>query len=300
MQRLWYYPFGLQLQGIGRDEPAPAHLYRYNGKAWDPASGLSDYGARWYDAGSGRWSGVDPLAAEYAGWSPYNYVMGNPIINIDPDGRSVENTIFVDSDGNELYRSEDNLDDAVVVVNDIGGFKANLGLTGGKTDGHIQSLRGYGESYYTDQLGNLWDMGEATKYGGGEGGYEGYRLLGEGWSPEMSVRLAPDGEGGMVADWGWLKDHEDPTTNINAILDDQTLVHTHPVNKGLEQKEKIGWSKVKFPSGHGDGGPPSDWDYGQIPSLGMKGRFNVAVSRDNYHFYNENSTFSVPRNFFRY
>ncbi|TXB59448.1 RHS repeat domain-containing protein [Phaeodactylibacter luteus] len=89
MQRLWYYPFGLQLQGIGRDESAPAHLYRYNGKAWDPASGLSDYGARWYDAGSGRWSGVDPLAddAMQIDKSPYQYAWNNPVYYTDPDGR---------------------------------------------------------------------------------------------------------------------------------------------------------------------------------------------------------------------
>ena len=36
-----------------------------------------------------RFTGVDPLAAKYAGWSPYNYVLGNPIRNIDPDGRDV-------------------------------------------------------------------------------------------------------------------------------------------------------------------------------------------------------------------
>jgi len=35
---------------------------------------------------------VDPLAADYASWSPYNYVMGNPISYIDPDGRSPEDT----------------------------------------------------------------------------------------------------------------------------------------------------------------------------------------------------------------
>jgi hypothetical protein len=41
---------------------------------------------------------VDPLAADYAAWSPYNYVMGNPIINIDPDGRSVESTIVEENE----------------------------------------------------------------------------------------------------------------------------------------------------------------------------------------------------------
>jgi len=30
---------------------------------------------------------VDPLAADFASWSPYNYVLGNPVIFIDPDGR---------------------------------------------------------------------------------------------------------------------------------------------------------------------------------------------------------------------
>jgi hypothetical protein len=30
---------------------------------------------------------VDPAANEYSSWSPYNYVKGNPIANIDPDGK---------------------------------------------------------------------------------------------------------------------------------------------------------------------------------------------------------------------
>lgn len=30
---------------------------------------------------------MDPLAGSFAPWSPYNYVLGNPIILVDPDGR---------------------------------------------------------------------------------------------------------------------------------------------------------------------------------------------------------------------
>lgn len=35
-----------------------------------------------------RFISVDPLAADFAGWSPYNYVLGNSIMLTDPDGRA--------------------------------------------------------------------------------------------------------------------------------------------------------------------------------------------------------------------
>jgi len=36
-----------------------------------------------------RWYSVDPLQQKYAGHSPYNFVLNNPIIFVDPDGRVV-------------------------------------------------------------------------------------------------------------------------------------------------------------------------------------------------------------------
>ena len=36
-----------------------------------------------------RWLSVDPLAQKYVGISPYTYVLNNPMIFIDPDGRKV-------------------------------------------------------------------------------------------------------------------------------------------------------------------------------------------------------------------
>jgi len=36
----------------------------------------------------GRFLSVDPLAKDFAGWSAYNYVLGNPVIFVDPDGRA--------------------------------------------------------------------------------------------------------------------------------------------------------------------------------------------------------------------
>ncbi len=37
----------------------------------------------------GRWTSVDPLADQYPAYSPYNYVLNNPLSNVDPDGREV-------------------------------------------------------------------------------------------------------------------------------------------------------------------------------------------------------------------
>lgn len=35
-----------------------------------------------------RWWSPDPLAEKYKEWSPYNYVLNNPIILVDPDGKA--------------------------------------------------------------------------------------------------------------------------------------------------------------------------------------------------------------------
>ena len=40
------------------------------------------------------WYGVDPRASKYPGWSPFNYVLGNPIGNIDPKGDTVKVMVY--------------------------------------------------------------------------------------------------------------------------------------------------------------------------------------------------------------
>jgi RHS repeat-associated protein len=60
--------------------------YLFNGKELDAETGLYYYGARYYDPRTSIWQSVDPMADEFAGWSPYNYGFDNPLRFMDPTG----------------------------------------------------------------------------------------------------------------------------------------------------------------------------------------------------------------------
>ncbi len=98
LNELHYYPFGLTFEGAWmNDNSAIDYKYQYNGKEWNEDFGLNwlDYGARWYDAASVTWLGVDPLAEKYGSWSPFNYVLRNPVRFIDPDGKAADDFVLL-------------------------------------------------------------------------------------------------------------------------------------------------------------------------------------------------------------
>ena len=78
---------------------------KYNGKEWQDELGLNwyDYGARNYQADIGRWFSPDPLSEEFPEWSPYNYVMNNPILKIDKDGKKGEDWFVNKKTGALVY-----------------------------------------------------------------------------------------------------------------------------------------------------------------------------------------------------
>nr|WP_318173663.1 RHS repeat-associated core domain-containing protein [Chryseobacterium sp. PET-29] len=105
-----YYPFGLAHANSNFEK---VYQYKYNGKELQE-TGMYDYGARFYMPDIGRWGVVDPLAEKYRRWSPYNYVMNNPLRFIDPDGMQV--SPIYDTDGNLLGTDNQGLQGTPIVM----------------------------------------------------------------------------------------------------------------------------------------------------------------------------------------
>ena len=110
--------------------------YKFNSKELDDESGLYYYGARYYDPRISIWASIDPLAEKFLNQSPYNYCFNNPVRLVDPDGRSPENDIRINTKTNET---------SVVKTND----KFDRVFKDGKYVGTTQ--KGYAESVFKAQ-----------------------------------------------------------------------------------------------------------------------------------------------------
>ena len=89
-QQIEYLPYGevfLEKQMASSDYHSP---YRFNGKELDEETGLYYYGARYMNPRLSIWYGTDRLEEEYPYVSSYAYCAGNPVIHIDPNGKSIE------------------------------------------------------------------------------------------------------------------------------------------------------------------------------------------------------------------
>jgi RHS repeat-associated protein len=86
-----YYPYGKTLRYFETSTFEEKYLTTQHER--DRETGFDYRGARYYDSDLGRFLSLDPLAAKFPEWSAYNYVLGNPIMLIDPDGREPEDWI---------------------------------------------------------------------------------------------------------------------------------------------------------------------------------------------------------------
>jgi len=65
--------------------------YKFTAKELDNETNYTYFGARYYDSDISIWLSVDNLSALAPNWSPYNYVFGNPVRYVDPDGNFPDN-----------------------------------------------------------------------------------------------------------------------------------------------------------------------------------------------------------------
>ncbi len=87
VQSTGYYPFGLQTADSWTREDALGNSFLYNGGSeLDDNTGNYQTFFREYDPALGRMTAIDPLAAKYSSWSPYNYAFNDPVALNDPTG----------------------------------------------------------------------------------------------------------------------------------------------------------------------------------------------------------------------
>ena len=84
-----YYPFGMLMPG--RTYSSPTYRYGFNGKVKDDEiknTGMDyDYGFRIYDVRLAKFLSVDPLAAKFSFYTPYQFGGNKPTYCLDIDGQ---------------------------------------------------------------------------------------------------------------------------------------------------------------------------------------------------------------------
>lgn len=154
-----YYPFGLTFNSYQRGNNV-ANQYKISTKELQDELDLGwfDYGKRMYQPEIGKWTSPDPLAYEYFDYSPYTFVLNNPLKYVDPKGDSVELIIgkpYTDAAGEyhpyghmalRVYNSAEGYDK----VYDFGRYGAVRGLFGQTGDG-ILNVYNNSEAYLKEE-----------------------------------------------------------------------------------------------------------------------------------------------------
>ncbi len=110
VQHLQYLPFGELF--VSQMASSFDSRYKFTGKERDEETGYDYFGARYYDSDLSQWLSVDPMSDKYPSLSPYMYCAGNPVILVDPDGRTTKNPDWVektDAEGNKTKVNDPNV-----------------------------------------------------------------------------------------------------------------------------------------------------------------------------------------------
>ena len=86
-----FFPFG-EAQEEVEHIPHEGNVYGFTGKEEDEDTGLHYFEARFYDAGVGRFMGVDPWVGDESDpqtLNKYSYVVNRPLVAVDPSGETL-------------------------------------------------------------------------------------------------------------------------------------------------------------------------------------------------------------------
>ena len=97
-QRLFYDAFGRVLF----DDNPGFQPFGFAGGLYDPDTGLTRFGARDYDAETGRWTAKDPILFAGGDTNLYGYVLNDPINWVDPFGLDRVKAGIIYNDGGEV------------------------------------------------------------------------------------------------------------------------------------------------------------------------------------------------------
>ncbi|MBX2942692.1 MAG: RHS repeat-associated core domain-containing protein [Cyclobacteriaceae bacterium] len=124
-----YFPYGKVLREYVNTSTGDPEKFLTTQHERDKETGLDYRGARFYDSDIARFLSLDPLAKEFPAWSAYNYVMGNPISLIDPDGKVARPPDWYENEYGQRKYFEGETRDAFWVGHGMfsGGTLTNLG-----------------------------------------------------------------------------------------------------------------------------------------------------------------------------
>ncbi|MFT7086295.1 MAG: RHS repeat-associated protein [Vicingaceae bacterium] len=83
-----YFPYGKAVREFVNSGDRERYVSTQHER--DAETGFDYRGARYYDSDVARFLSTDPWQNKYLEWSTYNYVMGNPIMMIDPTGKGAD------------------------------------------------------------------------------------------------------------------------------------------------------------------------------------------------------------------
>ena len=101
VQRMTYDVFGQ----VTFDDNPGFQPFGFAGGLYDPDTQLTRFGARDYDAETGRWTAKDPIRFAGGDTNLYGYVLNDPVNWIDPDGLLLRGCINAGESYGELRRS---------------------------------------------------------------------------------------------------------------------------------------------------------------------------------------------------